>query len=101
MYQVKSLFTDATKNNNELFKLCLFEATKIIEQKFLNYYEVKCHYEKVNSIYKIIHQLKATILHQDLDNLATFIITIDDNDIHALEAKLTDGQIEYKFLERK
>lgn len=31
MYQVKSLFTDATKNNNELFKLCLFEATKIIE----------------------------------------------------------------------
>ena len=77
------------------------EATKIIEQKILNYYEVKCSYEKINSIYKIIHQLKATILHQDLDNLATFIITIDDNDIHALEAKLTDGQIEYKFLERK
>lgn len=75
--------------------------TTIITQKVLNYYELKCVYEKINSIYKIVQLLKATIVQQTLDNQTTFEIAINTDNSELFEEKLTNEQIYFKYLETK
>ena len=77
------------------------EATTITEQKILDYYELKCSYETINKIYQIANNFKAIIVEQKLDNQSSFIISIEQKKSKVLESKLTDEQLEFKFLERK
>lgn len=77
------------------------EASKIIELRILDYYELKCSYENINKIYQIVNNCKAIITAQQLDNQSVFIIATEQNISSLLESKLTDEQIEFSFLERK
>lgn len=76
-------------------------STTIIEQRILDYYEIKCLYENINKIYQIINNLQANIIEQNLDNHSSFIISLEQEKNQSLEKKLTDERIEFTFLERK
>lgn len=76
-------------------------STVIIEQRILDYYELRCSFEKNNRVYQIINHLKAVIVEQNLDNQSSFIIAAEQSTVALLESKLTDEQIEFTFLERK
>ena len=84
----------------ECAKLTISSA-KIIEERILDYYELKCSYENINKIYQIIHNVHAHIVEQHLDNASSFIISIEQDKKQMLETKLIDERIEFKFLERK
>lgn len=76
-------------------------STNIIENKILDYYEIKCSYESINKIYQIIHHANANIVEQELNNNSTFIISLEQNKKDIVETKCIDEQIAFKFLERK
>lgn len=84
----------------ECAKLTILSSS-IIEEKILDYYEIKCLYENVNKIYQIIHSSTANIVKQELDNLSIFIISIAPEQKEKLESKLIDERIEFEYLERK
>lgn len=76
-------------------------STQILEEKILDYYEIKCSYENINKIYQIIHQVAANIVEQTLDNTSLFIISVEQHKKEIIETKLIDERIEFGFLERK
>lgn len=80
----------------ECAKLTLNE-TKLVEQKVLFYYEIKCDYTCINKIYQIISHAKATIVEQNLDNQSSFIITVEQDKKEMLETKLIDERMEFRF----
>ncbi|MFN8281688.1 MAG: YigZ family protein [Chitinophagales bacterium] len=74
------------------------QSTQIIEQKMLNYYEIKCDYSSINKVYQIIHTMNATIIEQYLDNQSRFLISVDQDKITTLENKLTNEKIDFNFM---
>lgn len=76
-------------------------STTIIEEKILDYYEIKCTYENVNKIYQIINNVQANIIEQHLNNESIFHISIEQNKSQLFEKKLVDERIEFKFIVRK
>ena len=76
-------------------------STKIIEEKILVYYQIKCSYQNINKIYQIIHHVDANIIDQKLDHESSFIIAIEQDKQATLETKLTDERVEFTFIERK
>ncbi len=76
-------------------------STTIIEEKILDYYEIKCTYENVNKIYQIINNVQANIIEQHLNNESIFHISIEQNKSQLFKKKLVDERIEFKFIVRK
>ena len=76
-------------------------STQIIEHKILAHYKITCDYTDVNRIYQLIHNLKAILAEQHLDNWSTFIIAVEQNKATNLESILTEEQIEFVFSGRK
>ncbi|HUM53068.1 MAG TPA: YigZ family protein [Chitinophagales bacterium] len=78
-----------------------FQSTQIIEQKIMNYYEIRCDYTSINKVYQLINNTNATIVEQQVDNQSSFLIALESNKIKDVETKLIDERIEYKFIEKK
>lgn len=84
----------------ECAKLTL-ASTKIKQHIVMDYFEIKCAYENVHLIYRIIQRFDATIISQQIEMNSIFIIAVTTEKNNTLIQQLTESQIDFQFLERK
>lgn len=88
----------------EAYKECAkltLQQTTILQHTIMDYYEIKCAYENVHLVYRLIQKSNATIAQQAMDNETKFIVAIATEQSKNFEHLLTENNLAIKFLENK
>jgi uncharacterized YigZ family protein len=68
-------------------KLCL-EETKIVQKEITDQLEVKCNYEQMNEVLKLVKREELSIVHQELELKCTYILEVNVEGSSSIKERL-------------
>jgi uncharacterized YigZ family protein len=74
---------------------------EIIHCETKYYYGLRCSYERINRLYTIVQAYAAEISERDINIDSSFVIAVNESQREALERKLQEEQIEFKYIGHK